>query len=84
MEDWNACVHAKLLQSCLTFCNPMDHSPPGSSVHGILQERILEWVLCPPPGDLLNPGIKLMSLMFPTLAGSFFTTDTTWKLRRLE
>ena len=31
------CVHAKLLQSCLTLCNPMGYSPPGSSVHGILQ-----------------------------------------------
>ena len=35
---------AKSFQSCLTFCNPMDCSPPGSSVHGILQGRILEWV----------------------------------------
>ena len=35
---------AKLLQSCLTLCDPMDCSPPGSSVHGILQARILEWV----------------------------------------
>ena len=32
-------------QSCLTLCNPMDCSPPGSSVHGFLQERILEWVV---------------------------------------
>ena len=31
-------------QSCLTHCNPMDYSPPGSSVHGIFQARILEWV----------------------------------------
>ena len=31
-------------QSCRTLCNPMDYSPPDSSVHGILQERILEWV----------------------------------------
>ena len=31
------------LQSCLTLCNPMDCSPPGSSVHGILQARVLEW-----------------------------------------
>ena len=31
-------------QSCLTLCDPMDCSPPGSSVHGILQARILEWV----------------------------------------
>ena len=35
---------AKLLQSCLTLCNPMDSSPPGSAVHRILQIRILEWV----------------------------------------
>ena len=40
-------VHAKLLQSCPTLCNPMDCSPPGSSVHGILHARILEWVAIP-------------------------------------
>jgi len=39
-----ACMHAKSLQSCPTLCNPMDSSPPGSSVSGILQARILEWV----------------------------------------
>ena len=37
-------MRAKLLQSCLTLCDPMDRSPPGSSVQGILQARILEWV----------------------------------------
>ena len=42
-----ACVHAKSLQSCLNLCNPMACSPPGSSVHGILQARILEWVAMP-------------------------------------
>ena len=35
---------ARLLQSCLILCNPMDYSPPGLSVYGILQKRILEWV----------------------------------------
>ena len=34
---------AKSLQSCLTLCDPIDGSPPGSSVHGIFQERVLEW-----------------------------------------
>ena len=34
-------------QSCLTLCDPMDCSPPGSCVHGILQARILEWVVIP-------------------------------------
>ena len=38
------CVRAKSLQSCPTVCEPMDCSPPGSSVLGILQARILEWV----------------------------------------
>ena len=37
-------VCAKSLQLCPTLCNPMDYSLPGSSVHGILQARILEWV----------------------------------------
>ena len=37
-------MHAQSLQSCPTLCNPMDHCQPGSSVHGILQARILEWV----------------------------------------
>ena len=37
-------VHAKLLQSCPTFCNAIDCSLPGSSVRGLLQARILEWI----------------------------------------
>ena len=41
------CVCAKSLHSCLTLCDPMHHSPPNSSVHGILQARILEWVALP-------------------------------------
>jgi len=43
----NACDGAKSLQSCSTLYDPMDCSPPGSSVHGILQARILEWVAMP-------------------------------------
>ena len=38
------CLCAKSLHLCLTLCDPMDCSPPGSSVHGILQARILEWI----------------------------------------
>ena len=45
-------------QSCLTLCDPVDYSLPGSSVHGIVQVRILEWFAFPSPGDLLNPGIE--------------------------
>ena len=38
------CLPAQLLQLSLTLCDPMDSGPPGSSVHGVLQTRILEWV----------------------------------------
>ena len=48
-------------QLCPTLCDPMDYSPPGSSVHGILQARVLEWVASP-PGDLPDPEIKPKSL----------------------
>ena len=59
-------MHDKSLQSCPTVCDPMDYSPPGSSVHEILQARILE---CPPPEDLPDPGTELASLTHPALAG---------------
>ena len=38
-----AAAAAKSLQSCPTLCNPIDGSPPGSSIHGIFQARVLEW-----------------------------------------
>ena len=41
------CVCVKFPQLCPTLCNPMDSSLPGSSVHGIFQARILEWVAMP-------------------------------------
>ena len=56
-----------IAQSCLTLCDPMDYNLPGSSVHGILQARILEWVATPSPRDLSDPGIKPVSLMSPAL-----------------
>ena len=45
--EW--CMRAKLLWSCPSYCSPMDWSPPGSSVQGILQTGILEWVAMPFP-----------------------------------
>ena len=50
-------------------------SPPGSSVHGILQARMPEWVARPPPGDLPDIGIEPTSLVAHALAGRFFTTE---------
>ena len=80
--------HKVPTQLCLTLCNPVDCSPPGSSVHGISQARMLEWVAIPPPGDLPNPGIntgiKSESLTFPTLANRFFTTSATWEAQGLH
>ena len=73
------CAHTQLLPLCLTLCDPMDSSPPGSPDHEILQARILEWVACPSPGDLPNPAIKPVSIMTPALTGEFFTTSVTWK-----
>ena len=51
-------VKSLVVQLCLILSDLMDCSPPGSSVHGILQARILEWLPFPSPGDLPNPGIK--------------------------
>ena len=44
MQFWDGYYSSVHVQSCPTLCHPMGHSPPGSSVHGILQARILEWV----------------------------------------
>ena len=67
-------VHSTL---CPTLCNPMDCSPPGSSVHGILRQEYWSGLPCPPLGGLPNPGIKPSYLKSPELAGGFFTTSTT-------
>ena len=48
-------------QLCLTLGDPMDCSSPDSSVHGILQARILEWVAMSSSGDLPDPGVRLVS-----------------------
>ena len=61
---------AKSIQLCLTLCDPMDCSPSGSSVHGILQARILEWVAMPSYRGLPNPGIKPASLLLHLQVGS--------------
>ena len=70
-------------QSCPTLCDPMDCSPPGSSVRGILQARTLEWAAFPSPEDLPDPGIEpgspaLQAYSFPfELQGIFSDLLTT-------
>ena len=61
----NIVQRAKSLQSCLTLCNPMDCSLPGSSIHGILPD----------------PGFEPTSLTSPALAGGFFITSAIWEAK---
>ena len=66
-----ACMNAKLIHLCPTLCDSMDCSLPSSSVHGILQERILKWVAIPfliPPRDQTRVS---------HIAGRFFTIWAT-------
>ena len=67
-----------ITQSHLTLCHPMDCSPPGSSVHGISQSRILEWVAIS-FSRFPDPGIEPMSPASPALSGRFFTTEPPGK-----
>ena len=72
-------VHAKSLQSCPTLCNPMDYSPQAPLSMGFSRQEYWSGLPCPPPGDLPDPGIKPISLMFPALAGRFFTASAAWE-----
>ena len=70
LSDWTDCIipsiwhsgrntlKVLIAQSCLTLHDPMDCSLPGSSVHGILQAWILEWLMIPSPGKPPHPEIK--------------------------
>ena len=72
-----ACVLSRF--SRVQLCDPMDCSPPGSSVHGFSRQKYWSGLPFPSPGDLPYPGIEPVSLMSPALAGRFFTTSTTWE-----
>ena len=67
-----ACTHAKLLQLCPTLCHAMDCSPPDSSVHGILQARMVEWVAISSFSGSSWPRDRTRGSW---IAGSFFTTE---------
>ena len=70
---------AKSLQLCLTLCNPVECSPPGPSAHEDSPGQKMEWLPCPPPGDLPDAGTEPTSLTSAELAGGFFTTSATWE-----
>ena len=70
MDSW-------ILKGVFIVRNPVDRSPPGSSVHGISQVRILEWVAISFSRNLPDPGIEPVSFSSPALAGGFFNVSVT-------
>ena len=86
----SVCVHTQLLSQPPTLCDPMDCSPPGSSVHGFSQAGILGWIaISSSRGSSLlkDQGSRILdqgsnpSPESPALAGGFFTTEPCGKLR---
>ena len=74
------CMHVHVhTQSCLTLCNPIDYNLLGSSVHGILQARMLELVAIAYSMGSFDPRIKPASLAFPALTGRLFTIASPGK-----
>ena len=59
----------------LSDCESMNYSPPGSSIHGIFQERILEWVTIPSSRNSSLPRAPIRVSLPPVLAGRFFTAE---------
>ena len=76
-----AAAAAKSLQSCPTRCDPIDGSPPGSPIPGILQARTLEWVAISFSRDLPNPGIEPRS---PALWADALLSEPPGKLPSLH
>ena len=71
----HVCMYAKWLQSCLTMCNPMVCSPAGSSVHGILQARILQLVVISFSRGSSRPRNRTQVSRVSCIAGGFFTGE---------
>ena len=74
------CIVVLVAQSFPTLCDFVDCCPPGSSVHGILQTRILQGLLCPSPGHLPDPGIKPGS---PALQAASLLSESLGKHKTL-
>ena len=73
------CVRAESLQSCPTFLDPVAVACQAPLSMGFSRQEHRSGLPCPPPGDLPHPGTEPESLMFPVLAGGFFTTSATWE-----
>ena len=75
----HVCICAESFQSCLTLCDPMDCSPPGSSAHGMLQSRILEWFAMPSSRGFSPPRNRTHVSYKSCTGGRFFATRATWE-----
>ena len=73
------CMCAKSLQSCLTLCDPVDHSLPGSTVHGILQARILEWIAMPSSRGSSQLRDWTYTSFVSCIGRRFLYTSSTWE-----
>ena len=71
---------SEVSQSCQTLCNPVDCSPPGFSIHGILQARMLEWVASSFSRGSSRPRVKAASPASPALAGRSFPLSRLGRL----
>ena len=75
---------SSVAQSCPTLCNPMDYSPPGSSVHGIFQARLLEWVAISSSRVSLDPGIEQASSLSSELRTDSLLVEPSGKPRTIN
>ena len=74
------CVRARALCSVMSLCDPMDYSPPGSSVHGVLQARIVGWFAISSSRGSSRSRDRTHSSCISCIAGEFFTTELPGKL----
>ena len=87
INTWKGMLHllviwrseVKSLQLCPTLCSPMDWSLPGSSIHGIFQTRILEWVAVPTSRGSSQPRDQTCTFCVSCIAGGFFIAESLGK-----
>ena len=78
----SSCLHARSLQSCLALWDPLDCSPPSSSIHGILQAKILEWVAMASSRGSSQPRGQTYFSGSSCIGGGFFTIEPWGKPRK--
>ena len=86
IDKQSVCMHTQSFQLCLTLCNPMDCSTPGSSVRGIFQARIRipEWVVMPFSRGSYWPRTETTALMSLALQADSLPTQRTWEAPKTE